>query len=520
MILVVSCEDFLDYTKQRGTISEENFYKTDDDALEAVAAAYSQWRGSINWTLKGLLSDDVYCGGGGRGDNSTMERVNEYQFGPQNGSVSGAFSGLYRLIFRANLCINNFEPESAIKAQVINEAKVMRAYAYFDLVTLWGPVPFVTGPLSPSEYQQSNGDVNEIWAQIEQDLTEAIASGALPVKSGPTDMSNGVRITKQAAQAFLGKAYLFEGKYNEAATVLKEVINSGLYELVDITEYENIMRAAQDFGVENIAEANYINDDENAWSQSIFANNMYGWRSDKMDLWGFYIGVHDMYPSGWGFYNPTKEAYDAFVEMEDSTGARLNATMLTYEQVMQIGAPIAPCVLQPGASLYGHIGFFDWKYRNTGSDNHASGWGYTNFTNPRVMRYAEVLLMASEACLLSTPADAPSALTYINAIRDRAQLTLLGSVTLDDIKKEKRLELWGEGVRYQDLVRWGDAATYLANQGAQVPIFSGLNPDGSYNYTFPYSNTDYGFKEGKHNLLPFPEHEMNVNKNLVQNPGW
>jgi hypothetical protein len=96
----------------------------------------------------------------------------------------------------------------------------------------------------------------------------------------------------------------------------------------------------------------------------------------------------------------------------------------------------------------------------------------------------------------------------------------LSSVTLNDIKKEKRLELCIEQVRFQDLVRWGDAATVLANQGKQVPVFSGLNSDGSYNVTYPYSNEKYGFKAGKHELLPFPEHEMGVNKNLVQNPGW
>jgi hypothetical protein len=128
------------------------------------------------------------------------------------------------------------------------------------------------------------------------------------------------------------------------------------------------------------------------------------------------------------------------------------------------------------------------------------------------MRYAEVLLLAAEACLQS--GDQAGALNYINQIRTRAKLPNLTTVTLNDIKKEKRLELCMEMVRFQDLVRWGDAATALANRGKQVPVFNGAV------ISFPYTNDTYGFKTGKNELLPFPEHEMGVNQNLKQNPGW
>ena len=147
-----------------------------------------------------------------------------------------------------------------------------------------------------------------------------------------------------------------------------------------------------------------------------------------------------------------------------------------------------------------------------GSEVIENSFGFATKTNFRVMRYAEVLLMAAEACLLSN--DEGSALNYINQIRLRAQLSPLSEVTMEDIKNEKRLELWMEGTRFQDLVRWGDAATVLANQGQQIPVFNGTN------VSYPYTNTTYGFKAGKHELLPFPEHEMNVNKNIQQNPGW
>ena len=130
------------------------------------------------------------------------------------------------------------------------------------------------------------------------------------------------------------------------------------------------------------------------------------------------------------------------------------------------------------------------------------------------MRFAEVLLMAAEACLES--GDSSNALAYLNRVRQRAQLPALTAVTLDDIKKEKQCELWMEGCRYQDLIRWGDAARVLSTRGQVRPA---LLPDGTVKWDLQ-QNASAGFKTGKHELLPFPATEMNVNRNMKQNPGW
>ncbi len=518
VVIFNACEDELNIMQQ-GTTSGENFYKTDSDAEEAIAAVYLQWRSMAynDFFVKNTLADDIFSGGGSRGDNSILEQLNEYKFSTSNSTMSEYFSGLYTLIYRSNLVINNFTDDTDTKKRSIAEAKVARGWAYFNLVTLWGPAPLVTEELAPSEYQQPNGDVQAIWALVEKDLNEAATSVALPEKSSLTDQTIGARLTKQAALAFLGKAQLFQEKYAEAAATLKLVINSGKYSLV--ANYENVLRKVEDFGPENIFEVNSINDGDNAFKQgTTILGNMYGWRSDKLSLEGYWSGLHDLYPGGWGFANPTKVLYDAFVEMETENGYRLNATLKNYQQVMTIGAPVAPVTINAGASMYGHQGYFDWKWRFLGSEVITNSWGMATDNNYRLMRYAEVLLLAAEACLQS--GDQPGALNYINQVRTRAQLPEFTTVALDDIKKEKRLELCIEQVRFQDLVRWGDAATVLANQGKQVPIFSGLNNDGDYIVSYPYSNDIYGFKSGKHELLPFPEHEMGVNKNLVQNPGW
>ncbi|MCD7713303.1 MAG: RagB/SusD family nutrient uptake outer membrane protein, partial [Firmicutes bacterium] len=133
-------------------------------------------------------------------------------------------------------------------------------------------------------------------------------------------------------------------------------------------------------------------------------------------------------------------------------------------------------------------------------------------TNYRLLRYADVLLMAAEANNRKASPDDAKALRYLNEVRARVNqpaLSVTGNDLFAAIKQERRLELAFEWVRYQDLIRWGDAATVLADQGKQIP-----RGDGSY-----FELSDAGFKE-RHWLLPFPETEINVNPNIVQNPGW
>ena len=133
------------------------------------------------------------------------------------------------------------------------------------------------------------------------------------------------------------------------------------------------------------------------------------------------------------------------------------------------------------------------------------------YTNLKVMRYAEVLLLAAEAHFRAN--NTGKALDYINQIRTRAMLSPLTSVTLEDIKAEKRLELCNEGVRYQDLIRWGDAQTAMANQGKEIPSFT------TTGVQWNFKNESYGFKD-KNKLLPIPLKELELNPNMSKNEGW
>src|SRR5512145_2776313 len=128
------------------------------------------------------LSDECYAGGGSRGDNSgILEELNEYRFTPATSAIRSHYSWLYYCIYRSNLLIDNVTADTDNKVLYIAMAKALRGYAYFYLVTMWGDVPLVMHELSANDYNQARTPKAQVWAQIEKDMTEAIAD--LPVKS-------------------------------------------------------------------------------------------------------------------------------------------------------------------------------------------------------------------------------------------------------------------------------------------------------------------------------------------------
>ena len=193
-----SCDSELDIAKHGNLGSMEDFYTNDENTMQATSSLYLQMRSlHYNWFMtKNCLSDDVWTGGGSRGDNAEMEKLNEYTFGTDHGMVQSLYSGLYGVIYKANLIIDKTQGETSIMKRAINEAKVFRAWASFELVTLFGTAPVVDHLLEPGEYRLGNSDPAEMWALIENDLNEAINSGTLPSKSDVNDAEGGIRITK------------------------------------------------------------------------------------------------------------------------------------------------------------------------------------------------------------------------------------------------------------------------------------------------------------------------------------
>ncbi|MDR2653654.1 MAG: RagB/SusD family nutrient uptake outer membrane protein [Prevotellaceae bacterium] len=488
-------------TEQHGVETLETFYRTDADAEEALTTLYLYYSNSGAYYniyfLKNLLADDFWSGGGGRADNAENEKLNEYTFDAEHAYILSAFQTFYSVVYRANLIIANVPGETPVQQRAIAEAKAFRALAYIDLISLWGTPPLLDHPLAPSEYQQPNGDPEKLWELVETDLTEAISSGVLHEKSGASDNSS-YRITKQFAQALLGKALVFQGKFSEAIVPLDAVITSQKYELLSGNQYENILQYTHENNSESVFELNYLNDPNNtAFLNLHFA--MTGWRTDKMSL---ALGT-DIYSGTWGFCNPQKELYDAFVAEEGANGLRLTQTMKTYDQILALGHSVVQ-------EMYGHEGYFMWKTRKVNGEVNQGGW-MDSHNNIRIMRYSEVLLLAAEAHLKGGGSQATN---YVNIVRIRAGLNPKGSVTEEDIRLEKRLELCGEGVRFQDMLRWR-IADKMAAQGTNTPW---LGANGTIRWQS--YNTTAGFKNERHWLLPFPQTELTNNKAINQNTGW
>ncbi len=510
---LVGCEKQLDIAQHGNVGPVEEFYQTDDDALHAAASMYIGVSSlHTNWfLLNNALSDDSYAGGAQRGDYADMEYLNEYNFSADNSYIQSVYTNLYAAIYRANCVLDALADDTEVKRQVLAEGRVLRAWEHMQLVALFGAIPIVDHVLGQSEYRPSPGVVSETWEWIENELIEAINSGWLPSKTDKDDHDTTCRITKEVAQGFLGKAYIYQEKYAEAAAMLDNVINSGLYALYD-GDYEDILHAPFDnccesfFEVQkrnNLSLADYVY--STMWAY-------YGMKVTKLDMDEI---VRDYFASsqGSGFGYPQKGLYEAFLEWEGADGYRFNKVIKTMDYLAHdVEYPIT---ISPGEQLYGCEGYIFWKYRCLASDQIVTGVTGSQFTNAPIMRYAEVILLAAEAHLLN--GNQSKALEYINLIRDRARETPLSSVTFDDIKTEKRLELCMEAVRFQDLIRWGDAENALKNQGQYIYHTKYENDEVIVEVDF--TNTQYGFKT-KNWLLPVPTKEIDVNPNARQNDGW
>ena len=540
LLFLAGCSSsFLDMN-QPGVTQVTNYYKTDADATGAIMSCYNMMRAMNSsvwtsfWMTKESLSDDIYTGGENSGDRPEYQELNKFTFGPTNGPITNIYRYSYMVIYRANMIVDNFKTPTTYQKTVIAEAKAIRAYMYFELATLYGNVPLVLHELLPTEYAQPNsasvtntdGTVTPtgLYAQIEKDLTEAMAD--LPLRSQlKASGSDLARFSKGTAQAFLGKTQLYEKKYTEAAKTLNALIATNEYALYQLSEinndYTQLLRKSTEFGKESIFEISYSSDRANDWSNAFGdlwndpsrtnpANLVWqlcGPRGDQ----GFNGGTTGV-NGGWGFGYPTLDLWKAYKDAGDSV--RVHAAILTESQVIAKGGTMG----KDGNYMWGCPGLVRLKYTTWANETSSATGAVPDLcygSNLRIIRYSDVLLMAAEANLLASPADVTTALGQINQVRNRVSLPSLSTLSLNDIKLERRLELSFEGCRYQDLVRWGDAKNVLKDQGKSVPTGKRINGVLQFN-----TNSAAGFVAPKNNMFPIPFNEMSSNPNVKQNPGY
>jgi starch-binding outer membrane protein, SusD/RagB family len=489
MVLTMSCKKFLDQ-EVPGTFPEQDFYKTDLDATQAVNGVYDMMQAHYNnnwgsiYMVKMLLSDESNAGGSDAGDQPGYQTIDDYNFDATNDKIHDAWRMSYFTIYRANKVINRVDSTSALRRRVIAEARTLRAYNYLELVSLFGDVPLVLDDIAPAAYTSTGrAPKASVYAQIEKDLLAAI--NVLPLKSSLMGTDD-FRVSRGTAQAILGKAYLYQEKWSEAASQLENVITSNQYALEP--SIGKAFSQAGEFGRESLFEISYTKDRAYDWGNFPWGSapesnvhiQLMGPRGDY-----YTKAPGDSLIGGWGFNLPRKKLWDAFINAGDVNRRR--------QTIMSEGELIAAGGNWSNPNAYDYSGYFQRKY---GSFQSQTGGpiGELNYgTNWRHIRYADVLLMAAEAFHKS--GNDTKARGYLNLVRQRSSLpdhTVSGPALFSAIVLERQLELAFEGHRYVDLVRWGMATTELG------PL---------------------GFVAGKHNLLPIPNYDVRTG-NLTQNPNY
>lgn len=225
-----------------------------------------------------------------------------------------------------------------MRERVIAEAKAMRAWSYFELVTLYGDVPFYTvNPTSVADYHKPRTAKADVYVQIEKDLQEALED--LPLKS-ELEENLRFRLTKGAAQAMLGKAYLYQGKWVAAHTELQKLIDSPDYDLEE--NFSDVWKRVSEYGDESVFEIAYTSHEGYNWGT--FAWGGLDESNIHVQLMGprapFFsnLDVLGIIP-GWGFNLPTEKIGDAFAEAADD-GPRYQATIMSEAEFLAAGGTI------------------------------------------------------------------------------------------------------------------------------------------------------------------------------------
>ncbi len=416
----------------------------------------------------------------------------DYNFGP----VADVWIDLYVGISRANQVITyvpDIEMDNALKQRLLGEAHFLRGLFYYHLVTLWGNVPLMLDPSALKDLPATASQA-EVWAQVVEDLT--FAANALPaVYPNAQDLG---RATKGAANAMLAKAYMQQQNYQAALEPLQWLVEgegAGIYGLMP--DYRDNFLITTENNMESVFEWQFAeNPTEFTDNDAQTPDHNYG-TSIAQFMAPAGIGWSDVQAHRW----PIAE----FLEEQTVSGERDPRLAATYlfdftdergpEFTMVYGQTFAERNFQDPQAVW---------FRKFLNDHWKNGEGYRSPNNWRYIRYADVLLMYAE--VLNATGSTAQAYQYVDRVRERVGLAPLSEVMpnldqeafLEQLKHERLLELAGEGHRWNDLARWGDLGTGLADRD---PAFA-------------------NFVEGRHELLPIPQRDIDANPNLDQNPNW
>ncbi len=487
IVTVSSCNLELELTNPN-ELSPDTFFKNAAQLQSAVNTVYAPFQTIGMWARHSYFMMDNMSGenAGNPQLEADKRQYMNFSFNPSHGAIGDYWEQCYRGINKANFVLDNIDivenVDATTKARAAGEVKFLRGFYYHLLLNRYGGVPIYT-TLSSEGLPRSS--VAEVQNQIVADLTEAATT--LPDK-GSQELG---RATSGAAYALLGKVYLFMGNYASANTAFQNVLSGG-YSLTD--DYSDNYMEETEHNSESIWEITFSSlYGESSWSDNATGTDENTYRDIEYGMSWF-----NVYPS-----DELRAAYEAgdsrYADSFYSNGDVVDPS--GENQVIGVDFPAIPLTRVAAWKKY------QLYYKQTTSTD-VSG------INFRVIRYADVLLMMAE--IENEVGTSAAAIGYLNEVRNRLSVSMpnYGTAAMnatypvgtkaeifDAIVHERMVELAGEQIRWDDMLRWGIAASVTAasTQGGA------------------------GFTAGKNELFPIPQKEIDSNPSISQtdqNPGY
>ena len=565
--MFTSCSEDLLEIEQKATNSTDSFYKTDADAKSAVTAMYATFAEEISgnegiWNayIMGLnyASDDVFPAGGDIADHSGFRECGEFRYDTSFGPVSALYNHIYKSIYSANLVINYFggdKADSQVKKEAVAQARVMRAWAHMLAAQVYYQPPIVDHLIVDDKPTNAESQ-KAIFDFCIKECEEAMSD--IPERNGQSDQEGAWYATKGFAQFVAGKSALFAGDNAKAASLLKPLVESPNYALVPGERFRDLFHVEGDGCEEKIFEINFsANSAASTGAGWAYGNkrgrwmvaNVLNWRGD--DIVGGGTNPQICSTGGWGGGSINHEFAHKMLA-NDGDSYRRKATFLTSDEFfydatlcpwtndVEAGGTLstrAEKEFDPNRGIKKDAGSFSrsdvmevkmMMHPNDCDPNKVAGDNCNN-TNLCLARLGEAYLLYAEACLAS--GNTAEALKYVNKIQQRAgSKTISSSVDLQTIQDEKQYELWFEGCRWFDIVRWGIAKQCWDKVLDNVPYqFDEYFTSGGkkphklvYEVRHPYkeANITLSFTEGKNEYWPIPQTVIEVNDQMHQVRGW
>ena len=465
VIALSSCTGILD-KEPIATLDAGSFFQTEADAVQALNAAYgpllfNNRNGNFYWAFAVITGDEAITGGDG--SRPGLVELDAFTYTPRTEEFNAFWKLQFNGITQCNLVLDNLptiEMNAVRRDQIRGEALFLRSYYYFLLTQVFGDVPLLTRILPPDQLKVPRTPKAQVYARIQADCEEA--ASLLLVTQPASDIG---RATKGAAYALAAKAFLYENKWDKALEYVGKVKGLGIYDLMP--DYRHNFEKDTQNNAESVWEIQHAHLELGVGN---FLNQW--WMSRKLN--------------GYGFADATAAYFNSF----EPGDPRRRFTVASNND------PYFGAIWKPSFSstFYGPR-----KYLQDTASVSQPADGDINYT---AIRFAEVLLWEAEALNeLGRSAEAQAPLERVRA-RARAQaanpatalppvLTANQEEMRQAIRHERRVELGFEMHRFFDLVRWGIAKDVLP-----------------------------GFQPGKHEVFPIPQTEMDLNTQLVQNPGY